>query len=273
MKKSLGFNLAFLGVWIFSGFSLALAQVPPTQQTTSSTPITNEPIPKKTPTLAITQQTMPTSTSGSATNTTTATGTKTGTSPRLTPDLTTIDLGTINVNPSVGSTEQTGIDQNNPQCKPNPEQSQCLTTENVNSIMTPKISGNQIKMMLIMTLGALIGFAFSLFAMRFSGQNTLSRDQRSATRKLKQALQNKKQVELMKTYNHIADAIANIGDPDGHKKYLAASSELELFGSKGTRDANKNFMAMISQPTKQPDEIMATRRALIKSFKTDLGLT
>jgi hypothetical protein len=289
MKKThLKIAILFYGLMMMANFGIAFAQtqilplqINPNLNSLTLKPLTTLPLQAVTPeapparTGATTGTTMETTaTSGTTTaGTTTRNGatsqTERVTAPPETPVLPTIDLGT----------QQTS--ETTQQCTQQ-SSATCIDPNQAANYFIPKFSGNQIKIMLIVIAGSLLGALLWIYITYFMNTSLRRRDEMRNARQSKMERSNSLSNEIVASYETFTGSLATINSKIESQKPITDSdftafkqsiSELELFGSTATRATARQFIEMLSQPTPPSSaDYQDAQNRLIQSIRKDIGL-
>lgn len=182
-----------------------------------------------------------------------------------TPELTPIDIG-----------------ETQERCEPQ-DTSMCLRPEDATNAIVPPIIGNQIKISLLVFLGALLGAIIWALLNQMMNTGQSHRDQLRFARRDRLTGADRKLEEIHLCYENIIDVMSGILQKTASSKmpdknditaYKKATVALELFGSNESQNAHKKFLSLLSrQKTPSETEYTVAQVEFMSSLKKDLGLS
>ena len=182
----------------------------------------------------------------------------------------------------LGSTEEETQTQETSALCPVTDSNACLDPAKAEETILPPVIGNQVKIALLVFLGASLGTVLWLLSNLFINSARGRREILSLERKERLGKNNLRLDNLSAAYGPISGALDNLLKPAGKglildtkalADYKAVATGIELFGSEETLDAHKKLTGLLYGP-KSPsaEEIESAKNGLIAALRKDLGL-
>ena len=158
----------------------------------------------------------------------------------------------------------------------------CLDPSKAEATILPPVIGNQIKISLLVFLGAILGSLLWVLSNFFLNTARGRREILRLARQQRLAGENLRLENLREYYGRISDPLSRLFKPSGNKllldakalsDYRSAAVSIEMFGSNEALEAHRKLSGLLSQAKLPPlAEIESASSDLIAALQKDLGL-
>jgi len=182
----------------------------------------------------------------------------------------------------LGSTEEETQTQETSALCPATDTNACLDPAKAEQTILPPVIGNQVKISLLVFLGASLGTILWLLSNLFINSARGRRETLRLERQDRLGKNNLRLDNLGQAYGPVSNALDHLLKPAGKglildtkalADYKSAATNIELFGSEETLDAHKKLTGLLNGP-KSPsaEEIESAKTGLMAALRKDLGL-